>query len=274
MTKGAVGTSSARARRVDFSTVTELGGEQGSHAQLARLHERYAWALGFCAGKDVLEVACGTGPGLGMLAGAARSVTGADIDLRNLARARGTYRDRPAIRLLRADAQALPFADAVLDVVLLFEALYYLPDPDRFVREARRVLRPEGTLLVCTANKDLPDFNPSPFSHKYFGARELAALLRSHFSRVDLFGGDPVGPASLKTRALQLAKRSAVRLGLIPRTMNGKQLLKRLVFGRLVELPRELDGNLDPLPILSSIPPHASNHQHRVLYAAGHGGRR
>jgi ubiquinone/menaquinone biosynthesis C-methylase UbiE len=253
-------------RPVDFSSVTDVGGEQGSRAQLARLEQRYAWALGFCAGKDVLEVACGTGPGLGMLARIARSVTGADIDPKNLARARMTYRDRPAVCLVRADAEALPFAGARFDVVLLFEALYYLPDPGAFVREARRVLRPDGTLLVCTANKDLPDFNPSPLSYRYYGARDLRALLEPLFSRVELFGGDLVDAVTLKGRALRLAKRSAVRLRLMPRTMKGKRLLKRVVFGSLVDIPGDIGEASSQYRPPVAIRCDRADSEHRVLY--------
>ena len=51
------------------------------------------------------------------------------------------------------DAQHLRFPDNSFDVVLLFEALYYLEDPVKFVSEAERVLRQRGVLNICTVNK-------------------------------------------------------------------------------------------------------------------------
>ena len=49
---------------IDYSTVTELAGDEITAEQLERLCHRYYWAGTFCAGKDVIEAACGTGPGL------------------------------------------------------------------------------------------------------------------------------------------------------------------------------------------------------------------
>ena len=45
---------------VDYSTVTEIAGEDISQEQLERLYHRYYWAGNYCEGKDVVEVACGT----------------------------------------------------------------------------------------------------------------------------------------------------------------------------------------------------------------------
>ena len=85
------------------------------------------------------------------------------------------------------DAQSLPLETASFDVVMLFEAIYYLPNPELFLREARRVLRPDGLLLICSANCERADFNASPFSHRYFSARDLGSLLsREGFDPHDL----------------------------------------------------------------------------------------
>src|SRR5438132_1334870 len=101
---------------------------------------RYVWAKGYCDGKDVLEVACGAGPGLRLLARVARSVTAGDYS-REVLKQTDAAHGRVA-RLQRFDAQFLPFAAGSFDVLLLFEALYYVPAPDRFFAEAKRVLRP------------------------------------------------------------------------------------------------------------------------------------
>lgn len=71
------------------------------------------------------------------------------------------------------DAQNMPHADNSMDVIIIFEAIYYLPSAERFVSECKRVLRDGGRVLVVTANKDLYDFNPSPHSYKYYGVIEL-----------------------------------------------------------------------------------------------------
>ena len=248
----------------DYSQVTELSGTRGSRAQLARMCQRYYFAGQFCEDKEVLEIACGAGQGLGYLARRARRVVGIDIDDRVLSLARSHYRSRIEIRQM--DGQALGFADQSFDVVVHFEAIYYLPRPEQFALEVRRVLRPGGVLVLCSANKDLPDFNPSPFSHRYFGPPELVALLRPHRFAVECFGADAVGSLGFRGQALRTLKRAAVQLDLIPKTMKGKELLKRVVFGALVELPKEIpEGeSVDlPKPVSADRP----DREHRVLFA-------
>ena len=115
-------------------------------------------------------------------------------------------------------------------VVVLFEALYYIPSAEKFAVEAARVLRPGGVLLIATANRDLYDFAPSPHSFTYYGAREMAALLKKAGFELQLYCYLRTDEVSLKQRLLRPLKAMAVKLNLIPQTMAGKRLLKRLVY--------------------------------------------
>jgi SAM-dependent methyltransferase len=49
----------------------------------------------------------------------------------------------------QVDAQALPFEDASLGALVLFDVLHHLPAPARFFAEASRVLRPGGRIVAC-----------------------------------------------------------------------------------------------------------------------------
>lgn len=53
-------------------------------------------------------------------------------------------------RLVNADAEALPLADASCDAVVASYVLFFVPDIPRAVAEAHRVLRPGGALLAVT----------------------------------------------------------------------------------------------------------------------------
>lgn len=231
------------------------------------LYARYALAAGFSRGKDVAEVACGPGIGLGYLARYAHRVVGGDLDETLLHSACAHYGDR--VPLLRLDAQALPFADRSFDVVILFEALYYLRDPERFLDETRRVLRPGGTLLISTVNKEWPGFNPSPLSHRYLSAPELRALLATRGFTTELYGGFVAQAAAPRDRLVSTARRIAVGLHLIPPTMKGKERLKRLIFGRLSPLPHELDDGMAPPSPLVPLGTDAPASTFKVLYAVG-----
>src|SRR4051794_27765580 len=125
---------------MDYSTVTEVAGEKASRAQLERIFGRYYFAASFCQGREVLEIACGTGQGIGLLAGRATRVTGLDIDAGLLRRARLAYANRPNIEFVEGNAEELPFPCSAFDVIILFEAIYYLSDPKRFAKEAKRVI--------------------------------------------------------------------------------------------------------------------------------------
>ena len=154
-----------------FLSVTEIAGDEISLEQLERLCNRYYWAGEFCQAHDVLEVACGSGSGLNYLAKQARSLKAGDYSPEVLARAAAEVGAASELRIF--DAQEVPYADASFDVVILFEALYYVPSAERFVAEAARVLRSGGVLLLTSANKDLYDFNPSPHSFVYYGVVEM-----------------------------------------------------------------------------------------------------
>ncbi|MGH7836792.1 MAG: class I SAM-dependent methyltransferase [Candidatus Binataceae bacterium] len=252
----------------DYRAVTETAGVGITREALAMAATRYAFAAGYCDGKRVLEVACGVGQGLGLLAQRAARVVGCDYDAALITAAHRHYRDR--ISLVRLDAHALPFSDRSFDVVILFEAIYYLARPDRFVSEARRVLDRAGTLIVCSANPERADFNPSPFSTHYLTARELAELMRAQGFRAELAGGFPVDHASLRGRVIAGLRRGAVALGLMPRTMKGKQLLKRIFFGRLAQAPAELDGRTTGAEPLIPIAINQPAADYEVIFAVGH----
>lgn len=221
-----------------FLSVTELAGDEVAAEQVQRMADRYAWAAGYCGGRDVVEVACGTGQGLGVLAEAAGTIIGGDISPTAVERARAHYAGR--VDVMEFGADTMPFPDKTRDVVVIFEAIYYLPDLDAFLQECKRVLRPGGHLLIATANKDLPDFNPSPFSNQYYNMEQLSTALENSGFSAEFFGNTPLDKISLRQKALRPVKAAAVRLNLMPKTMAGKRVLKRLMFGSLVPMPFEV----------------------------------
>ncbi len=230
-------------------------------------YTRYRFASELCRGRRVLEVACGQGVGLGYLARHAREVVGGDLTDRLLRDARHTLRGSPS--LVRMDAQALPLGSASMDVIVCFEALYFFEHPAKFLKECRRVLTPQGLLLLCTVNPEWRDFNPSSYGHRYHSARQLSALLQESGFRSDLFGAFPVVPVSRRASLVLWLKRVAVALHLIPSTMAGKRLLKRIFLGKLISFPRVVDDGMapyaQPQPISSDQPVTG----YKVLFAVG-----
>src|SRR5574337_1374944 len=123
----------------NFVELTEIAGDLVSAEQVERIARRYYWAAEYCQGKDVLEVACGTGQGVGYLAQSARSIVAGDYSEAILEIAREHYGSRFEFR--QFDAQDIPFAEQSFDVIIIFEALYYIPDAQRFFKEDRKSTR-------------------------------------------------------------------------------------------------------------------------------------
>lgn len=238
----------------------------GSFAQKLALATARVAASKSCGQRRILEVACGTGQGLGMLAAVAQSVVGCDVNEAQVAAARATYGNR--VPLCVSKAEQLPTRDGSFDVIMMFEAIYYLADVDAFLRECRRVLVPAGYLLLSTTNKDLFDFITSPFSYTYYGTAELVRLLNSHGFSCEVFGYSRTNSLPVRHRLLRSIKALAQRLHLLPKTMRGKAVLRRMLFGRLPRMPRDL---LEVGPAPAYAPPvpiarHKPDRVHRFVY--------
>lgn len=248
----------------NYISVTEISGDQVSQEQIDRLYHRYFWAAQYCKDKDVVEAACGTGQGLGFLKKISNTLEAGDYSEEILSIARKHYGKE--ITLTRFDAQNMPFQTGSKDIIILFEALYYLPDPEKFLTECARVLRPGGKVLIATANKDLYDFNPSPHSYKYYGVSELNDLFTEKGFSCDFFGYLAVTNVSLRQKILRPIKKLAVTLNLMPKTMAGKKLFKRIMFGKLVPMPAEIReahcNYTPPVPLNDNTP----DKHHKVIY--------
>lgn len=144
------------------------------------VYEDEAGLLGEVAGRDVLEVGCGAAQCARWLADRGARVVAFDLSARQLRHARRIDKQsgRPALRLVQAEATALPFADASFDAVCsAFGAVPFVTDSARLMREVARVLRPGGRWVFSVphpfrwALPDLPDDEGLVVRHSYFDRR-------------------------------------------------------------------------------------------------------
>lgn len=104
-------------------------------------------------GERVLDVACGTGVVARLAAervGPAGSVAALDLNPAMLSVARSIPSTGAAIRWYETSAESLPLPDAAFDIVFCQLGLQFVSDKSAAIREMRRVLAPNGRVLVST----------------------------------------------------------------------------------------------------------------------------
>ena len=151
---------------------------------------RYAFARELVAGKRVLDAACGEGYGAALLAECALQVTGVDRSAEAIAHAGSRYR-AANLDFQAADCLDLPFADDSFDCVVSFETLEHLAEHERLLAEFRRVIRPDGFLLLSSPDKAVYSDvlqNRNEFHVRELYRGELETLLQAHFPAYRLFG--------------------------------------------------------------------------------------
>lgn len=151
---------------------------------------RYRFAARFVKpGAQVLDAGCGSGYGSAELAKTGASVTGADISAEAVAMARERY---AGIRFVEAPCEALPLDAASFDLVTAFEVIEHLERWQELLREAGRVLKADGVLLVSTPNRDYyaesrGTAGPNPFHVHEFDYPEFRDALGAVFPHVRIW---------------------------------------------------------------------------------------
>ena len=145
--------------------------------------ERVEAAIGDLVGpgpfRSLVDLGTGTGRMLELLARRADRATGIDGSraMLNLARSRIERSGDKSVQLRHGDIYALPLPRDEADLVILHQVLHYLDDPSRALREAARILRPGGRLIVV-------DFAP----HAEESLRDAHAHRRLGFPRAEVDG--------------------------------------------------------------------------------------
>ncbi len=122
----------------DWAALWGAAADPARHALVA--------AAGIGAGTRVLDVGCGTGELLALLADLGAVAAGADAAPGMVAVAR---RAAPGADVRVADGAALPWPDGAVDVVTAVNVLQLADDPAAVLAEAARVVRPGGRVAVC-----------------------------------------------------------------------------------------------------------------------------
>jgi ubiquinone/menaquinone biosynthesis C-methylase UbiE len=168
----------------------------------------------------LLEIGFGEGYGSEIVAPWVGEYVGVEVEPAAVTHAAEKY-ERLNTSFVHYDGTTLPFGDASFDLVIAFQVIEHVPDPEGFLHEARRVTPPGACVLIVTPNRNhrLQD-GERPWNRYHlreYTAGELEAVMRKVFETVEMFGisGSPAMNEIEKRRVARARRLARLdRLGL------------------------------------------------------------
>lgn len=139
-----------------------------------RMHEAVAAVIATRAARDILDIACGGGDFLLFLSEHMPNthLSGTDIAPGMIVAAQKKLGAHAALKEAQGDRQ--PFQDASFDAVTIMMAFHHFPDKLAAFREARRLLRPGGVLIIADVVAG------SDTGKKFWNILERLTMVRGH----------------------------------------------------------------------------------------------
>jgi 2-polyprenyl-3-methyl-5-hydroxy-6-metoxy-1,4-benzoquinol methylase len=149
----------------------------------------YRWIADRCAGRDVVDMACGEGYGTDVLATRAATVTGVDANPEAFEHARLKY-TRPGVTFVRDMVETY---SAECDAVVFLQTIEHVQDPKGVLDHFKNMLRPGGTAYVSTPNlltlaPPGAEKSGNPWHVREYRAEEFRELCERSFEHVELLG--------------------------------------------------------------------------------------
>jgi SAM-dependent methyltransferase len=197
----------------------------------------YALTERFLPAGRIVDLGCGVGHSYDLLA--PRETVGVDRDPAALV---GQARET-----VTADMRRLPFADRSFNGAIAVHSVEHVPDPERMLAEAARVVRPAGLAVFVTPNRltfARADEVIDPYHYLEFSPEELLAACEPHFEAVELagiFGSERYRQlvAAEREKLEALLRRDPLRLRrLLPRPLRQGLYDRRLARERAGPDPR------------------------------------
>ncbi len=152
---------------------------------------KYKFAKNYIKGKKVLNAACGEGySSVILLRCGAKEVQGVDIDKRIISEAKKKYKN-PRLKFYCQNAEQLSFPDNYFDAAVSMGTIEYLKSPEKFLKELKRVTKPESAVIISTPNGSITKKNGllywSRFHINEFTTSEMATMLKKYFKIVGIY---------------------------------------------------------------------------------------
>jgi 2-polyprenyl-3-methyl-5-hydroxy-6-metoxy-1,4-benzoquinol methylase len=160
---------------------------------------RYHFAQHLVEGRRTLDAGCGDGYGSAMLAELASEVVGIDISGDAINAAAEKYK-AGNLRFVAMDVKEITFEPSSFGAVVCFEVFEHIHHPEKMLEGIRKVLVPDGVLIISTPNGALvKSGKPNPFHVKEYTLQEFDEILGQYFPESD-FSYERYGQFNLRRR--------------------------------------------------------------------------
>ncbi len=149
-----------------------------------RLLKAYYLSLDYISG-DVLEVGCGEGRGVELIAPKASSFTGIDKISQVVENLKASYPKGDFQQMVIPPFSGL--ADNTYDVVVSFQVIEHIKNDRKYLTEIHRVLKPGGKALITTPNIKM-SLSRNPWHIREYTAEGLENLANEIFPKVEMLG--------------------------------------------------------------------------------------
>jgi len=180
---------------------------------------RYMFASHFVGDKRVLDAGCGSGYGSYHLAhGGARSVLGIDRSEETIAYCREHF-EYEGLAFQAGDALNTELQADAFDVIVAFELFEHLAEPERFLGEMHRLLKPGGVFVLSTPNANTyaagGEHGENPYHVREYTPDEFRGFLDRRFPRIAYYAQSPwdgLGIFPARTHTSETAVEAQARL--------------------------------------------------------------
>ncbi len=140
---------------------------------------------------SILDMGFGEGYGTANLGSYFKNVVGLEVEKKAVQHAIKKYQSENC-RYRIYNGREVPFENESFDGVISFQVIEHVLDTERYVCEARRVMKTGGVLILTTPNRAIRlDSGQKPWNRfhlREYGAVDLRAVLKKNFSDVKIFG--------------------------------------------------------------------------------------
>ena len=148
-----------------------------------RLLKAYYAATPYIKG-DLLELGCGEGRGVELLAPLADSYTGID----KIKSVTDTLSKKyPSYTFTDGVFPPFPYGDNSFDTIVTFQVIEHVKKDEEFIKEIHRVLKPGGKALITTPNIKMT-LSRNPWHEREYTADQLEELCSTYFKSVEMMG--------------------------------------------------------------------------------------